>query len=105
MLIVISSKSRFPIRREMETRPGNSDTQGAHHVAHTLNNRSFSVLFATSEATPDASMGSMLTGVFSQRSISCVTVSFLESHLVEQPIGLVISTATALPAINASTAL
>ena len=32
-LIVISSKSRFPSRRESETSPGNSATHGAHTAA------------------------------------------------------------------------
>src|SRR5439155_15574471 len=84
--------------------PGHSATHGAHQVAHTLIMRNLSVWFFVSAFTPSASIVSSVTGAFSHALASCWT-SFFPIHFVEQPIGRVTSTGTALPATIASTAL
>src|SRR5262249_39712300 len=103
-LIVIKSKSRVDIRSEMETRPGNSATQGAHHVAQTLIIRTLPVGFLTRLATPAVSMVSRVTGLLLQVCLSWWT-SLCVIHLVEQPAGRVTSTGTGLPSVNAANAL
>src|SRR5688572_21333836 len=104
MLIVISSKSRFASLREMETNPGNSATHGGHHVAHTLISRTFLVPFFASLATPATSIVSSVTGALLHWTSALATLPLCSSHLVEQPIGRVVSTGTGLPASSASIA-
>src|ERR1700678_2107322 len=103
-LTVMRSKSRVSNRREIETKPGNSSTHGTHQVAHTLITRSLFVGLLARAAIPAASTGSIETGILAQASLPSATMFRLVIHLVEHPIGRVISTGTGRPARRASIA-
>ena len=92
-------------RREIETRPGNSSTQGTHQVAQTLMTRSRPVGLRASAAIPAASTGWIETGILFHASLPSATMFCFVIHFVEHPIGRVTSTGTARPARSASTAL
>src|SRR5436189_3238577 len=103
--MVTISKSRFPKRRDSATRAGNSFTQGAHHVAQTLINRSRLDVFFASAATPAASIVASSTGSAFHFSSAFAMSALLEFHLVEQPMTVVFATVTGLPASISTTAL
>src|SRR5262249_36045531 len=104
-LIVIISKSRLLSRRDSATSSGNSPTQGAHHVAHTLIRRRRFESFFASRATPAASVVSSSTGSAFHFSSARATSSRFVFHLVEQPATIVVGFVTGLPASISSIAL
>src|ERR1700733_13571624 len=103
--MVMTSKSRLANWWEMETRPGNSWTHGAHQVAQTLMSLNFWVGLRTRAATFVAAMDSKTTGAPYIFSSTWINWALFSIHLVEQPNGLVTAVVTGFPASISSTAL